>query len=119
MLGLYWCMVRHAKTAKLMSRLHFRPRSGDSLRMRSLDRRLAEYARRHALDFADEPRRYALCWEHHATRYFIEIEKQTAAVRSGTIVGGVPVYHAAPTYLGTAPLEELLDAHRRDYAGTR
>lgn len=80
---------------------------------RNLVTRLFEYARRNGLEFLEQQHRYELAWSHGATRYVIHIDKDTAAVRSGFIVAphARARYHST-TYLGTAPLDELLDEQR-------
>lgn len=83
--------------------------------LRPLPQRLEEYARRHGLRFRDRATRYELSWDQGATRHVIEIDKATAAVRSGTVGpddSSRLVYQSPPSYLGASPLEELLEQHR-------
>jgi hypothetical protein len=85
----------------------------------NLPTRLHDYARRNGLSFIDHPRQYEIAWSHGAARYFIEIDKETAGVRAGATMGAnSPVrYRSVPTYLGSAPLEELLDRQRESAEG--
>src|SRR5947209_20493452 len=89
-------------------------RSAETRGSLSLAARLYEYASRRGMRLVEHQGLYEIAWSRGALRYFIEIDKATAAVRSGTYEkpGARTRYHSNPTYLGAAPLEELLEQQR-------
>jgi hypothetical protein len=98
-----------------MSRFNVSAHEGAAIaqQLASLADRLDSYAREHGLRLVEDHQRYELLWFHGVLRYFIEIDKSTAAVRSGVAVGpSDSVRYHASTYLGSSRLEELLDRQR-------
>lgn len=88
-------------------------RRDDPIVPHSLSERLAAYADRHQMRFSDGGATYTLSWRRETRFHFIEVDKGSGALRSGAYVNGAPIYECDPTFLGVAPLDQLLEEQRR------